>query len=122
MRNENEYLLPNIDINRLKIKIDYDYSIKNDNQVIVNIKINNISSSNKNLNIKLEKSDDNSYIISGLTKFFINLKFGETKKMYAKLIILQKGEIKLPDIEIIEKEKDGKQISCNYFCPEKIII
>ena len=122
LRNENEYLLPNIDINRLKIKIDYDYSIKNDNQVILNLKINNISSSNKNLNIKLEKSDDNSYIISGLTKFFINLKIGETKKMYAKLIILQKGEIKLPDIEIIEKEKDGKQISCNYFCPEKIII
>ena len=122
LRNENEYLLPNIDINRLKIKIDYNYSIKDDKEVILNIKINNISSSNKNLDIKIETYDDNSYIISGLTKFFINLKLGEKFKIYVKLIILQKGEIKLPDIEINEKEKDGKKVSCIYFCPEKIII
>ena len=122
LRNENEYILPNIDINRLKIKIDYDYSIKNDNEIVLNIKINNIFSSNKNLDIKIENSDDNSYIISGLTKFFINLKPGEIAKIYVKLIVLQKGDIKLPDIEINEKEKDGKIISCYYFCPEKIII
>ena len=122
LRNESEYELPNIDISQLKIKIDYDYSIKNDKEAILNLKINNISSSNKNLEIKIETNDDNSYIISGLTKFFINLKLGETAKICTKLIILQKGEIKFPDIEINEKEKSGKQISCNYFCPEKIII
>ena len=121
-KNENEYELPNIDINRIKLKFDYEYTIQNDNEIIINALITNNALFNKKLTVKIENNDDNSYIISGLTKYFINLKFGEKKKIYIKLIVLQKGEIKLPDIIIKERDYSGRKISCNYFCPEKIIL
>ena len=121
-KNENEYELPNIDINRIKLKFDYEYTIQNDNEIIINALITNNALFNKKLTVKIENNDDNSYIISGLTKYFINLKFGEKKNIYIKLIVLQKGEIKLPDIIIKERDYSGRKISCNYFCPEKIIL
>ena len=121
-KNENIYELPNIDINRIQLSLDYDYSIKNDNEIFINIKICNKSSYNKNLSVKFENNDDNSYMISGLTKFLINLKNGEMKKIFLRIVALQKGEIKLPDLVIKEKDYNGYQISCNYFCPEKIFI
>ena len=121
-KNENEYELPIIDINRIKINIDYEYKIQNDNEIIINAKISNNSLYNKKLTIKIVTNDENAYIISGLTKFFINLKNGEKKRIYAKLIVLQKGELKLPDIVIKERDYNGHKISCNYYCPEKIIL
>ena len=121
-KNESEYDLPNIDINRLDIKFDYDYSIKENNEIIINIKLSNHSPFNKNLIVLIENNDDNSYIISGLTKFIFNLKNGEMKKIFTKLIILQKGEIKLPSVIINEKNFNGNKPSTNYFCPEKIIL
>ena len=121
-KNENEYELPNIDINRIKINFDYEYKIQNNNEIIINAKISNNSLYNKKLTIKIVTNDDNAYIISGITKFFINLKNGEKKRIYAKLIVLQKGELKLPDIVVKERDYNGHKISCNYYCPEKIIL
>ena len=124
-KNESEYILPNIDVNRIKINYDYNYTIRNDNEMIINIKIYNNSMYNKDckrLLVSIENNEDNSYIISGLTKYFINLKYKETKKIYIKLIILQKGEIKLPDIVSKELDHNGNVLSSINYCPEKIIL
>ena len=122
LKNENEYDLPNMDINKINIKFDYKYTIKNDNEIYINVEITNKTSQNKKLTVKIINSEDNSYIISGTTKMLINLKEKETKRIKVKLIALQKGDIKLPDILIKEKDYNGHQISCNYFSPEKIVL
>jgi hypothetical protein len=126
-KNENEYNLTNIDVNMIKMKFDYKYLIKENNEIFLNIKIYNNSEykkQNKKLLVSIISSDDNSYIISGLTRYHINLKYGEMKKINLKLIVLQKGEMQLP--YIIAKEIDsygsGKVISTNYYYPEKMIL
>jgi hypothetical protein len=126
-KNENEYNLTNIDVNMIKMKFDYKYLIKDNNEIFLNIKIYNNSEykkQNKKLLVSIINSDDNSYIISGLTRYHINLKYGEMKKINLKLIVLQKGEMQLP--YIIAKEIDsygsGKVISTNYYYPEKMIL
>jgi hypothetical protein len=122
LKNENEYDLPNMDINKINIKFDYKYTIKNDNEIYINVEITNKTSQNKKLTVKIINSEDNSYLISGTTKMLINLKEKETKRIKVKLIALRKGDIKLPDILIKEKDYNGHQISCNYFSPEKIVL
>ena len=121
-KNENEYELPHININNLDIKYVYDYCIKENNEIDINIKLSNNSPLNKKLGVLIENNDDNSYIISGLTKHILNLKNGEMKKIFIKLIILQKGEIKLPTVIIKEINFNGNKSLSNYFCPEKIIL
>ena len=122
LKNENEYDLPNMDINKINIKYDYKYTIKNDNEIYINVEITNKTTHNKKITVKITNSEDNNYIISGTTKILINLKEKEAKRIKVKLIVLQKGEIKLPDILIKEKDYNGHQILCNYFSPEKIVL
>ena len=120
--NKNEFNLPKIDVNIIKIIFNYEYTIKDNKEIILNIKISNNSIYNKKLLVFIENIDDNSYIISGLTKYSINLKYGEVKKILAKLIVLQIGELKLPDIVVKEIDISGKEKYTNYYISEKILI
>ena len=121
LKNENEYNLPNMNIDKMQIKFDYQYTIKNGNEINIDIKITNKDLYNKKLSIKIVKGDDNTYIISGSTRILLNLKSQEIKKIKNKLIILQKGEIKLPDVIIKEKDYNRNQIFYYNYSPEKIV-
>ena len=72
--------------------------------------------------VTVEKNNENNYIINGVTKFYLNLKYIEHKIIHIKLFILQTGEIKLPDIKVTELDNSDKIICSNYYSPEKIII
>ena len=121
--NNIEFDLPKIDVNEIKIKFKYEYTIDDNREIIIKVRINNMSDYNKRLVITVENnSGDNSYIISGVTKYNINLKVGEIKKIYTKLVILQIGELKLPDIVVREIDNTGNEKYTNYFCSDKILI
>ena len=121
--NNSEFDLPKIDVNEIKIKFKYEYVINENKEIILKAHINNTSDYNKRLLITVENnSGDNSYIISGVTKYNINLKIGETKKIYSKIVILQIGELKLPDIVVREIDYTGSAKYTNYFCSDKILI
>ena len=121
--NNIEFDLPKIDVNEIKIKFKYEYKINDNKEIILKAYINNMSDYNKRLVITVENnSGDNSYIISGVTKYNINLKIGETKKIYSKIVILQIGELKLPDIVVREIDYIGSEKYTNYFCSDKILI
>ena len=121
--NNSEFDLPKIDVNEIKIKFKYEYVINENKEIILKAHINNTSDYNKRLLITVENnSGDNSYIISGVTKYNINLKIGETKKIYSKIVILQIGELKLPDIVVREIDYTGSEKYTNYFCSDKILI
>ena len=112
-----------MDVNEIKIKFNYEYIINDNKEVILKVRINNMSDYNKRLVITVENTNgDNSYIISGVTKYNINLKVGETKKIYSKLVILQIGELKLPDIIVREIDNIGNEKYTNYFCSDKILL
>ena len=121
--NNFEFDLPKMDVNEIKIKFNYEYIINDNKEVILKVRINNMSDYNKRLVITVENTNgDNSYIISGVTKYNINLKVGETKKIYSKLVILQIGELKLPDIIVREIDNIGNEKYTNYFCSDKILL
>ena len=121
--NNTEFDLPKIDVNDLKIKFQYEYVVNDNKEIILKAHIKNLSDYNKRLMITVENnSGDNSYIISGMTKYNINLKIGETKKIYSKLAILQIGELKLPDIVVREIDYTGSEKYTNYFCSDKILL
>ena len=121
--NNTEFDLPKIDVNAIKIKIKYEYVINDNKEVILKVHINNMSDYNKRLVITVENnSGDNSYIISGVVKYHINLKIGETKKIISKIVILQIGELKLPDIVVRELDITGNEKYTNYFCSDKILL
>jgi hypothetical protein len=121
--NNIEFDLPKIDVNEIKIKFKYEYTIDDNREIIIKVRINNTSDYNKRLVITVENnSGDNSYIISGVTKYNINLKVGEIKKIYTKLVILQIGELKLPDIVVREIDNAGNEKYTNFFCSDKILI
>jgi hypothetical protein len=121
--NNFEFDLPKMDVNEIKIKFKYEYIINDNKEVILKVRINNMSDYNKRLVITVENTNgDNSYIISGVTKYNINLKVGETKKIYSKLVILQIGELKLPDIIVREIDNIGNEKYTNYFCSDKILL
>ena len=88
---------------------------------MLNIKIQNKSKFNKNLIIKVENNDENIMGISGLLKKKVNLKSDEIMKFSLKLVILHKGEVKLPNILIKELDNKGQDLLTNYYCPEKIL-
>ena len=121
--NNFEFDLPKMDVNEIKIKFNYEYIINDNKEVILKVRINNMSDYNKRLVITVENTNgDNSYIISGVTKYSVNLKVGETKKIYSKLVILQIGELKLPDIIVREIDNIGNEKYTNYFCSDKILL
>ena len=118
--NMNEYEFPNFNVNLIELKYNYEKIIK-DNKIILNIKINNNSNYNKNLFIRVEKNDEYGYIISGSLKQKVYLKSNEGIKFSLKLIVLQIGELKLPDIMIQELDYNGKELLTNFYSPEKIL-
>ena len=118
--NINEYDFPIINVNLIELKYNYEKNIK-DNQIILNLKIHNRFNFNKNLIIKIENNDDIGYIISGSLKQKVYLKANEMIKFSLKLIVMQKGEIKLPRILIKELDINGKELLTNYICPDNII-
>lgn len=118
-----EFDLPKIDVNVIKIKFQYEYVINDNREIIMKVHIKNMSDYNKRLLITVENnSGDNSYIISGVTKYNANLKVGEIKRIHSKLIILQIGELKLPDILVREIDYTGIEKFTNYFCTDKILL
>ena len=120
--NETEFDLPYIYVKKMNIKYDYNYEIKDDNVIHLHIKIENKSKFCKRLLIKIGNNDENSFILSGLTNYTINLKNQEIKNIFLKLYAMQNGEIKLPDVIIKEVDYDGKEKARNNFYSEKIIL
>ena len=120
--NETEFNLPSIYVKKMNIKYDYNYEIKDDNVIHLHIKIENKSKFCKRLFIQIGNNDENSFIISGLTSYIINLKNQEIKNIFLKLYAIQIGEIKLPDVIIKEIDYDGKEKTRNNFYSEKIIL
>ena len=120
--NENEFSLPELKVNKIKIKFDYDYTINDNQEIILNIKLSNITENNKKISVYIDKNNENNYIVYGMTKFNLNLKNNEAKKINIKLFILQTGDIKLPDVIVKELDKSDKIICSNYYSPEKIIV
>ena len=120
--NETEFDLPYIYVKKMNIKYDYNYEIKDDNVIHLHIKIENKSKFCKRLLIKIGNNDENSFILSGLTNYTINLKNQEIKNIFLKLYAMQNGEIKLPDVTIKEVDYDGKEKARNNFYSEKIIL
>ena len=118
--NINEYEFPNINVNLLELKYNYEKNYK-DSLLVLNIKIQNKSKFNKTLIIRIENNDENIIGISGLLKKKIYLISEEIMKFTLKLIVLQKGEVKLPSILINELDKKGQELLTNYYCPEKIL-
>jgi hypothetical protein len=118
--NINEYEFPNINVNLLELKYNYEKNYK-DNLLVLNVKIQNKSKFNKTLIIRIENNDENIIGISGLLKKKIYLISEEIMKFTLKLIVLQKGEVKLPNILINELDKKGQELLTNYYCPEKIL-
>ena len=106
----------------MNIKYDYNYEIRDDNVIHLHIKIENKSKFCKRLFIQIGNNDENSFIISGLTSYIINLKNQEIKNIFLKLYAIQIGEIKLPDVIIKEIDYDGKEKTRNNFYSEKIIL
>ena len=118
--NKNEYEFPNINVNLLELKYNYEKKYQ-DNLLVLNINIQNKSKLNKTLIIKIEKNDGNIIGISGLLKKKVYLKPDEIMKFTLKLIVFQKGEVKLPNILINELDKKGQELLTNYYCPEKTL-